>query len=61
MKQCSKTNDFSSIISVSSSRKLDLNGWLRLGVACVRGASEVDCIVCMVVVFSRLPQKFLSN
>ena len=40
MKHCSKTNDFNSIISVSSSRKLDLTGWLRLGVASVSGASE---------------------
>ena len=40
MKHCSKTNDFNSIISVSRSRKLDLTGWLRLGVASVSGASE---------------------
>ena len=44
MKHCSKTNDFNSIISVSSCRKLDFNGWLGLDVVNVRGASELDCI-----------------
>ena len=44
MKHCSKTNDFNSFISVSSSRKLDLNSSLRLGVASIRGASGVNYI-----------------
>ena len=56
---CSKTNDFNSIISVSSSRKLDLNGWLRLDVASVISASGMDCM--WVLVFSGLPQKLLSD
>ena len=44
MKHCSKTNDFNFITSVSSSRKLDLNGWLRLGVASVIGVFGLDCM-----------------
>lgn len=45
MNNCSKTNNLNSIISVSSSPKLDLNDWLRLGDAIVRGASGVDYIL----------------
>ena len=47
MKQLSKAfrfERFNSIVSVSSSCELNLNGWLRLGVASVRGVSSVDCI-----------------
>ena len=38
------TNDFNSVISAPGSRKLDLNGWLGLGVASVRDVSGLDYI-----------------
>lgn len=43
MKQLSKTFRFDRFNSIVSC-ELNLNGWLRLGVASVRGVSSVDCI-----------------
>ena len=59
MKHIPKTSDFNSIISVSSSHKLDLSCWLGLGVASVRGTFGLDCV--LVLVFSGNLKNFILN